>query len=267
MGVACQLAGPQSVAPEQVYAICWRNLTFSAYRPVHTGVDGHSCNLWHGVAVSTVYIVLAGVIIGILISAPVGPVNAICIQRAATRGFGAGMLSGMGSVTGDGIFAAIAAFGVTTITQMISGYASALHFVGGVFLFVFGLKLIFWPARKIVERAVPPFAEHAGLFGTTFALTMTNPATLFGTIALFGGAGALLPSFDNYSHTWLLVISVMAGSTLWWAALSALIATFRHKLSDRALQMINAGSGLVCLGFGLFILGRLADNMFFSAGL
>lgn len=210
------------------------------------------------------YAIVTGICIGLVIAAPVGPVNVICIHRAASHGFGAGLMSGLGSVLGDGIFAAIAAFGVTTATQLIEGHDAALHFVGGLLLLVFGARLLLSPQIPVPRRKVPHVAAHAGLFGTTFALTITNPATLFGTFAMFGGAGALVRSFEDFSQTWLIVLAVMAGSLLWWAALSAVVAACRHMITDNAMRMINIGSGAVLIGFGLFVLGRLADNLWFS---
>lgn len=210
---------------------------------------------------SAFYAILTGIVIGVLIAAPIGPVNVICIQRAAAKGYGAGLASGVGAMLGDGLFAALAAYGVTTLTQLIDGHMTILHFVGGVLLLGFGARLLLWRSAIRPARAVPRFAEHAGLLGTTFALTVTNPATLFGTVAMFGAAASIVPGFDDFSRTWLLVLTVMAGSLLWWAALAALVASWRHAISQRAMRLINVGSGLVLAGFGLFVLGRLADDL------
>ncbi len=60
-------------------------------------------------------IIPVGIIVGILIAAPVGPVNVLCIQRAIERGFWGGIAAGLGSVMGDGLIALCAGFGVGTV--------------------------------------------------------------------------------------------------------------------------------------------------------
>ena len=59
---------------------------------------------------SGIELVLAGTFIGLLLAAPIGPVNVLVIQRAATGGFWAGLAAGIGAVLGDGTLAAVAAF-------------------------------------------------------------------------------------------------------------------------------------------------------------
>jgi hypothetical protein len=61
-------------------------------------------------------IIPVGLLIGILIAAPVGPVNVLCIQRAVERGFWGGIAAGIGSVMGDGLIALCAGLGVGTIS-------------------------------------------------------------------------------------------------------------------------------------------------------
>ncbi|MGH6833670.1 MAG: LysE family transporter, partial [Methyloceanibacter sp.] len=91
---------------------------------------------------STVQLVLAGIGIGVLMAAPIGPVNVLVIQRAVAGGFWAGLAAGIGAVIGDGLLAAIAAFSVTAISDVMSAYSGWIQFVGGLLLIAFGLALL-----------------------------------------------------------------------------------------------------------------------------
>ena len=70
------------------------------------------------IVLSTLQLVLAGISIGVLMAAPIGPVNVLVIQRAVAGGFWAGLAAGIGAVLGDGLLAAIAAFSVTAISDV-----------------------------------------------------------------------------------------------------------------------------------------------------
>src|ERR1051326_585358 len=85
---------------------------------------------------------LAGIGLGLLMGGPIGPVNVLVIQRAAASGFWGGVAAGIGAVLGDGTLAAIAAFSVTAISDVMTAYSGLIQFVGGVLLVAFGLGLL-----------------------------------------------------------------------------------------------------------------------------
>src|SRR6188768_2283712 len=103
-------------------------------------------------------IVPVGIIIGILVAAPVGPVNVLCIQRAIERGFWGGIAAGLGAMLGDGLIALCAAMGVGAISGAVQYHRMAIQLVGGLVLFAFGLRLYlatprFAPISPVADRA------------------------------------------------------------------------------------------------------------------
>ena len=86
-------------------------------------------------------IIPVGLAIGVLVAAPVGPVNVLCIQRAVERGFWGGIAAGLGAVLGDGLIALFASLGVGAISGAVQYHRFAIQMVGGLALLVFGLKL------------------------------------------------------------------------------------------------------------------------------
>jgi threonine/homoserine/homoserine lactone efflux protein len=206
------------------------------------------------IVLSTLQLVLAGVGIGVVMAAPLGPVNVLVIQRAVAGGFWAGLAAGLGAVLGDGLLAAIAAFSVTAISEAISAYSEWIQFVGGLLLIGFGLTLLVArPAMTIPVGEKSHLLEHMGIIPQTFFLTVTNPGAVLGMAAMIGGLGSLLGGL-NYLEALLLVAAVMGGSLLWWLGLSELIATIRHKLTESRLKLINRIAGAILLAFGLILL-------------
>ncbi|GAA0536978.1 threonine/homoserine/homoserine lactone efflux protein [Rhizomicrobium palustre] len=219
-------------------------------------------------------IILTGWIVGLIAAIPIGPVNLICIRRTLQFGSLYGFLSGLGAALGDGIFACIAAFSLTAISQVIAGYSTPLQIVGGIMLLVIGVRMFLAPPPpRIGDTYGPPANGKNGRpvvnggaklpakgMATTFALTTTNPMTFAGFVAWSSSLGGLShsPSFFDASF-W--VIGVVVGSTTWWATLTTVVGKLHAKIDDRAVQMINRVSGVLVFLFGLVVLVHVAFPM------
>lgn len=205
-------------------------------------------------------IIPVGVIIGILVSAPVGPVNVLCIQRAIERGFWGGIAAGLGAMLGDGLIALCAALGVGAISGAVQYHRMTIQVLGGSVLVAFGLQL------SLAAPRFMPLATEEGHRETlrdfvwdipqTFILTITNPGAVLGLFAIFGGVSTFV-EVEGYVDALTIVAAVMGGSFLWWFSLSNLIGRFRHLLNERRLRLINQVTGLLLLGFGVLLVGEV----------
>lgn len=206
------------------------------------------------IVLSGIQLVLAGLSIGLLMAAPIGPVNVLVIQRAVAGGFWAGLAAGIGAVLGDGMLAAIAAFSIRAISDVMMAYAGLIQFVGGLLLVVFGVGLLFAkPKLTIPLGQKSRLLEHAGIIPQTFFLTVTNPGAILGMAAMIGALGSLIGGLNTNLEALLLVASVIGGSLLWWLGLSEFIATIRHRLTEGRLKLINRIAGGVLIAFGLIL--------------
>jgi threonine/homoserine/homoserine lactone efflux protein len=192
-------------------------------------------------------IFLKGLIIGISIAAPVGPIGVLCIQRTITYGKLNGLATGLGAASTDAVYGFVAAFGLTFISNFLVAQQTWFRIIGGGFLLYLGIRAYF----STPENAMPNTSNqnHAGAYGTTFLLTLSNPMTILSFAAIFSGFG-LVDSSMHYGSAALMIIGVFLGSASWWLLLSSGTNLFRNKLNER-LSWINRLSGIVIAAFGV----------------
>lgn len=140
---------------------------------------------------------LKGILLGLAIAAPVGPIALLCIRRTLTQGRLVGLVSGFGAATADGLYGMVAAFGLSAISDLLIEHTDYLQLVGGLFLCYLGLTTFFTKPATALTRSDSlhvPSVPNAKLtvissYSCTLALTLTNPATIFSFIAIFAGLG------------------------------------------------------------------------------
>ena len=188
-------------------------------------------------------------LVGLSIAAPVGPIGVLCIQRTLERGSGVGLATGLGAAAADAVYGAIGALGVGAVIAALQGARTALALGGGLVLMALGVRL--W--RSAAQALAPPAAadsraaDVARAFGSSFALTLSNPATILSFVAIFAvlaGGGAVQPAW--------LVLGVFLGSALWWLVLVGTIAAWRRRLAPGVLRAIRRASAALLFGFGLW---------------
>jgi len=207
------------------------------------------------------YLLLSGVVMGLIAAVPVGPVNLICIRRSFAFGPLNGFVSGLGAALGDGLFAAVTGFGLTWIAQLIEGYATVIELIGGAMMVWFGWRaFIAPPLPRCVDdgKTDNGGTNLARAMLSTFALTITNPATLLFFTGMFAGLGGLTGGAGSFNDAGFVVAGVVAGSGGWWLALTTVIGLFHAKIDEKAMKAINRVSGVLVVLFGLVVLVHLA---------
>ncbi len=197
---------------------------------------------------------LRGLLIGVAVAAPIGPVNVLCMHRTLAHGRLIGFVSGLGAALADASFGAVAAFGLTAVADFLIGQQHWTRLVGGLFLLVLGARIFLSPPRD--SAAADGDANLWRAIATTFALTITNPLTILSFVGIFAGAG-LIRTGVGYAAAAVLVLGVFLGSGLWWLALSGFVGLVRHRLDRQALFWINRGSGTLIVVFGVAALASL----------
>ena len=126
-----------------------------------------------------------GLLIGILVSAPMGPIGMLCIQRTLNRGRWPAFFTGVGAGLSDLIYCLLTGLGLSFVTDFIQSNQSVLQVIGSIVLIVYAAYLF----GANPSRALQPSSMQTGSywkdFGTGFLFTFSNPLILFFIIGLF----------------------------------------------------------------------------------
>ena len=193
---------------------------------------------------------LKGIVVGIVIAVPVGPVGVMCVRRTIFASRLAGLISGVGAATGDAMFGFIAAFGLTFISDLLIGYQQWLRVAGGVYLIWVGGSALLAPP-EITPRS--PRSAEIRDFVSTFALTLSNPITILVFLGVFSAIG-LSGEEATLDRAAILVLGVWLGSLLWWLTVSFGLGRLFRAFEPRYLGWINRGLGTILLVSGAALL-------------
>lgn len=187
---------------------------------------------------------LKALVFGFLLAASVGPLWVLCFRRTLAQGTGTGLASGMGVAVADGLYGAVAAFGLTVVSGFLLRHAFWIGLAGGLYLVYLGVKTLL--ARPSLDAGLDERLGAARAFLSTLGLTLANPPTIVAFAAIFAGLG--LVTSDYAAAAWV-VLGVFLGSASWWIVLAAGAGWLRGRIGPRVLRALNALSGLGILGF------------------
>lgn len=193
-----------------------------------------------------------GLLLGIMIAAPVGPIGLLCTRRTLHKGLLIGFTTGLGAAFADAIFGALAGFSVAAILEFIRHYGLTIRILGGAFLLY-----IAWHAWHDPPRQPKQSISATGLLTAIvsgFVITMTNPVTLFATLAVVAAFGGL----HNNRDALILVAGIFAGSVLWWIMLNSGVSLLRAHFTENRILLINRITAVV---LAIFALWAVASGM------
>jgi len=205
-----------------------------------------------------------GLVLGLMISAPVGPIGLLCIRRTISKGLIVGFATGLGAACADTLFAAVAALGISAIVEFMKHYDAVIRIIGGCIMLAGASHT--WhdrpePPPNLVGLAqkVIGSAQEESLSGTVkaflsgVAITLTNPVTIVAVLAVVATFGNLESRFD----AGILVAGVFVGASAWWLSLSGSISLVRCHFTESRILMINRITAvlLAALAFWAIISG------------
>ncbi len=185
-----------------------------------------------------VYTALYGFLIGVLISAPMGPIGMLVIQRTLNKGRWPAFFTGVGASLSDLVYCLLTGLGLSFITDFIESNQIILQIVGSLVLIVYGCYLF----RNNPSRSLKPPTEPANTywrdFGTGFLFTFSNPLILFFIIGLFARFNFLAPHYRFY-HYILGYFGIIAGALAWWFMVTFFVNKVRAHFNLRSMWLIN----------------------------
>jgi len=197
-------------------------------------------------------LLIRGLIIGLVISIPIGPLGILCIQRTINKGRISGFLSGMGIAIADTIFALIAGLGISFIINLLKEQQLNLQILGGIVIISIGIKIFFAnPIKQFRMRR----KQKGNLFEDFFSvllLALSNPITALVFVSLFAGLN-IFGDPENHFNAITVIGGIFIGTTFSWFILSTVINMFRSRFRLRRLFWLNR-----ITGSAIFLIGLLA---------
>jgi len=186
-------------------------------------------------------------ILGFSVSAPVGPIGLLCIQRTLSKGKSAGFFTGLGAVTANIIYASIAALGFSIVSTFLLQQQMYLKVFGAIFLIYLGTKTIM--KKPSSDAAKLEGQSLIGMYLSTFFLMITNPLTILNFVAMFAGLGIEQSSKSGVTEL-TLITGVFLGATSWWFFLSYVVSVFKNKINPH-LTLVNKIAGVLIILLGV----------------
>ena len=199
---------------------------------------------------------IKGILVGLVVSIPLGPMGVLCLQRTLNKGKSSGFSSGMGIATADAIFALIAGLGISFIIHFLSEQQLIIKIIGGLIIAFIGLKIFIANPVKQLKKHRKEGKNLFEDFISILFMTLSNPLTIFLYIAIFAGLN-LHDISSGYSSALLVVAGVFMGASLSWFTISTVVNHFRANIRLRRLMWINRIAGITIILFGVFAICSL----------
>lgn len=210
---------------------------------------------------TTIFTIIWGFFIGVLVSAPMGPTGILVIQRTLNKGRLPGLLTGLGASLSDFFYALVSVFFLGLVVDWLEQYKSTLQFAGSFFIALYAVYL--WRsnpasglgAKDKTATLMSPRMRASGIlknFFSGFGITISNPLIIFFYIALFARTNFLFEA--DAEHWWLYIIGflcLVAGAFCWWMLITWAIDKVRNNFGPRTLRIINRSIAGIMFGIAL----------------
>lgn len=207
--------------------------------------------------------IFKGILIGIVASAPMGPVGVLCIQRTLNKGRWFGFITGVGAAVSDIIYALFTGLGMSFMMEFISNEHNKflLQISGSVMLLIFGIYCYRSDPTKNIHQSKKQGSGtlvHNGI--TAFLVTLSNPLIIFLFIFLFAQWAFVVP--NRPLEMSVGYASIVMGALMWWFGLTWLIDKVRGKFDNNGILLINKIVGCIVVVCSIIMLLGTVFNLY-----
>lgn len=209
--------------------------------------------------ISFVELLVKGFLIGVIVSAPLGPVGVMCIRRTLNKGRWHGFLTGLGASVSDLVYALITAYGMSFVFDFINDADTMfiLQVAGSVLLFIFGVHTFrsnphAYRNKPMEKMSTIPITKGKLAYNslTGFALAISNPLIILLFVALFARMSFVLPELPSYERV-AGYAAIWLGTLVWWFMITALVNKLRNRFDVRGIWILNRVIGSIVMLFGV----------------
>ena len=206
--------------------------------------------------------IFKGMLIGVIASAPMGPVGVLCVQSTLNKGRWYGFVTGCGAALSDIIYAGVTGLGMSLVVDFVDDkqHRFYLQIIGSLMFLAFGCYTYRTDPTKNMHRSGHQKGTlmHNGL--TAFLVTLSNPLIIFRFRALYAQF-----AFVISDHPYEMVVgflSIVAGALLWWWGLTWLVDKIRTKFDENGIRIINQAIGVAVIIGSLIMLVGTVTNLY-----
>ena len=196
--------------------------------------------------------IIKGIIVGIIVTAPVGPIGLLCIQRTINRGMFSGLTTGIASALADLVFAIIAGFSISAIGNFLEVNKLLIRLIGGIIVLFLGIRITRTNPIKRFRHQKLQKRTYVGDAISGFLITLTNPVVIIVFGAAFAGFG--LNEAQSHKEVIFTIIGIFIGAVSWWTTLTFLVNIFKSKINFRKMFWLNRITGILVIIFGIAII-------------
>jgi threonine/homoserine/homoserine lactone efflux protein len=185
-------------------------------------------------------------LIGIFVSAPMGPVGMLCVQRTLSKGRWHGFVSGLGATLSDLFYAAITGLSLGLIVDMIEEYKQPIEIAGCIVLSIFGYLILRSNPVKSMKNDKEYKSSYMRYFITSFLLAISNVMIVMFYLVLFARFTFALPA-NSFLYILYGLGGIALGAIVWWFSVTYLVSKMRHWFNDRGIRLMNRIIGVIIL--------------------
>lgn len=193
-----------------------------------------------------VLFLLKGIISGIAVSAPLGPMGILCIRNSIQKGWKSSVYVGLGIALADTLFAIVAVYSIGFVQLFLEEHALLLRGIGSIILVFIAWKILMGhPAEPFRNKEDKPQQIWRDMI-SAFIVTISNPIT----VLFFGSffASIVIPADADYHQSiLLLVLGVFLGAMSWWTFLGKIVHKHKAQFTIRHIFWINRITGSIIL--------------------
>ena len=200
-----------------------------------------------------------GVLSGFCLALPVGAIALMCINKTLQFGIKSGFAIGFGAALADAFYALIAIYSLTTISNIFLQNQEIMRIIGGLCLIFISIRMIF-SGPVVIETNKINYNKWPKDIISGFIITISNPLTYIGFIALLSYMHLIFRNFDsglilNFS------LGAFTGSMLWWLMLIEFARFLKNRVNSTFIKRSNIISGFIILGFGIIVILSTVGNI------
>ena len=191
-------------------------------------------------------LLVKGLVIGVVVSAPLGPVGVLCIQRTLNKGRWYGFVTGLGAALSDIFYALVTGYGMSFMDEFLTKHQVLLQIIGSIMLFVFGI----YTFRSNPVHSIRPVSAKKGTylhnFVTAFFVTLSNPLIIFLFIGLFARFSFVMPG-SELGFQLVGYLAIILGALLWWFGITYFVNKVRTRFNVRGIWILNRIIGSIVM--------------------